>query len=113
MREERREVRHETLEELRPLADEVRRRAADYLTGLIEITTSPQADAPASDGLCRATRRARLRLVELARREASEWPHQARALQAAAFGVDETERRLLALGRALPNRPDPDEGSRS
>lgn len=104
--EERRDISRTALDRLRPVVDEVQARARDYLSDLTDAMNSSGADPPDSVAFCRSVAHARDRIGALLDDGAPDWPHQARALHAVTFGLNETERQLLHLSRIFLPRDD-------
>jgi len=99
--EERRDISGAALDRLRPLVDDVQRTARAYLAGLAEAMKQDDPAPPDAQDFCRAVTRARDTAGDLVDQGPRDWPLQGRGLHAVVFGIDETERQLLRLGRMV------------
>jgi uncharacterized membrane protein YccC len=99
--DERQDISHPALSSLAPAIDKVQGSARDHLAGIIAAMKDDRENAPAPDQLCETIAHARDHAAELADEGAEDWPRQARALHAVIFGLNETERQLLRLGKTV------------
>ncbi|WP_322889451.1 FUSC family protein [Yoonia sp. 76] len=98
---ERGDISDSALKSLAPAVDAVQDSAKRQIDSIIAAMKGLHGAARVPDDLRDAVAQARDHAAGLASRNATDWPHQARALHAVIFGLNETERQMDQLRRRL------------